>query len=274
MSFATFEREGWDRKAEGYGRMLGRITDRLTVALLDAAGGAAHGRVLDVGCGHGAATAAAAARGAVAVGVDVSPEMLRRARADHSGPAYLIGSAEALPLRFGTCAAVVGNFLVHHLADPHRAVREFRRVLSGDGRVALTAWDLPDNGRLVGVLLDAIAETGVGIPAGLPEAPSFFRFSADGALADLLRECGFTDVATERVAFEHAVAGTDEWWHGLLHGTVRMSALVTGQSVADQRRIRAAFDRIAAGHAQDGSLKIPVSVRLAAGRVPSRSASH
>ena len=137
-----------------------------------------------------------------------------------------------------TCAAVVGNFLVHHLTDPHRAVREFHRMLSGGGRVALTAWDLPGDDRLVGVLLDAIAEAGVGVPAGLPEAPSFFRFSADGALADLLRECGFTDVVTERIAFEHAVAGADEWWQVLLQGTVRMSALVTGQSVADQRRIR------------------------------------
>src|SRR4051794_6940720 len=266
MNFASFERQGWDRQAEGYGRLLGRITGRLTGPLLDAARRAPGRRVLDVGCGHGAATAAATVRGAVAVGVDVSAGMLRRARAGHPGPSYLVGSADAVPLRSGTCAAVVGNFLVHHLADPHRAVREFHRVLSAGGRVALTAWDLPDRGRLGGVLLDAIAEAGVAVPAGPPEAPSFYRFSPDGALADLLGKGGFTAVVTERIAFEHPVADTGEWWEGLLHGTVRMAALITAQSTADRRRIRTAFDRIAAGHARDGRLMIPVSVRLAAGR--------
>ena len=62
----------------------------------------------------------------------------------------------------------------------------------------------------------------------------------------------------------------DELWTGLLTGTVRASALVRDLSELDRARVRAHFDRLAEAYADRGGLAVPVSVRIAAGRLPTR----
>ena len=54
---------------------------------------------------------------------------------------------------------------------------------------------------------------------------------------------------------------------GLRGGTVRMRALVFDQPQQTLVRIRAAFDRLVGEYtAGDGSVELPVSVKVAAGR--------
>jgi SAM-dependent methyltransferase len=265
-TFGEFERAGWDERAIGYDRMLGRITARVVDPLLDAAAVAAGARVLDVACGPGDATAAAAARGASAVGVDVATAMVHLARRRHRGLPFLCAAAEALPFATGTFDTVIGGFLVHHLAEPVPVVREFARVLAPGGRLALTAWDRPERCRLVGVLVDAIAQVGAAPPADLPPGPPFFRFSTDAALAGLLTDGGFGAVEVHTVAFAHPIADAGALWTGLMRGTVRSSALVVRQPDGVQVAIRAAFDRLASRYADGPRLAIPVSVKVAVGR--------
>jgi SAM-dependent methyltransferase len=268
--FSEFERAGWDERAIGYDRMLGRVTARVVDHMLDAAqirpDVRPAARVLDVACGPGDATAAAAARGARAVGVDVATAMVHVARRRHPGLPFLLGAAEALPFAAGSFDAVLGGFMVHHLAEAVPVVREFARVLAPGGRVALTAWDAPERCALVGVLVEAIAEVGAQPPADLPAGPPFFQFSATDAFTALLTDGGFDDVEVHTIGFAHPVAGPDELWAGLIHGTVRSAALVVGQPHEVQRAIRAAFDRRAARYAEGPRLAVPVSVRLAVGR--------
>lgn len=257
--FAEFERAGWAGKAAGYDRLLGRVTARVVGDLLDAAHVGAGTRVLDVGCGAGDACAAAAARGALPTGVDLAPAMIALARERHPGLDLRVGSAEALPA--GGVDAVIGNFLVHHLAEPERVVRGFAEVLAPGGRLALTSWDQPARCRLVGVLLDAIAAVGAQPPPDLPPAPPFFRFADAGEFAALLTGAGFTGVSVTTVAFTHGISGADELWATLIEGTVRTAALVQGQRDRVRAAIRTEFDRRVAEHGQE----IPVSVTLAAG---------
>jgi hypothetical protein len=54
----------------------------------------------------------------------------------------------------------------------------------------------------------------------------------------------------------------------LLHGTVRISALIMGQPEETRRRIREAFDRLVGEYQSGVGLELPVSVKLAAGRKP------
>lgn len=266
-AFRRFEQAGWQDRAGGYGRLLARITDQLVDRLLDAAGVSAGVRLLDVACGHGYATARAVDRGAVATGADLSGAMLALARERYPSLDFRAAAAESMPFGPGSFDAVVGNFLLPHLADPAAAVAEFARVTAPGGRLALTTWDLPERARFVGVLVDAIAEVGPVAPGGLPDGPPFFRYADEGRLAALLRNAGYADVGVSTVAFEHRAASTDELWHGLLDGTVRTSALVRGQPPAVRERIRVTFDRLASGYASGGGLSLPVSVKLAAGRV-------
>ncbi len=62
------------------------------------------------------------------------------------------------------------------------------------------------------------------------------------------------------------MASPDLLWDGVLDGTVRTSALVKGQPIDVQRRIRATFDRLAAEYAVGDGLELPVSVKVATGR--------
>ncbi|GAA4451930.1 class I SAM-dependent methyltransferase [Phytohabitans houttuyneae] len=267
-AFGRFERAGWQEKAGGYQRLLARITDRVADHLLDAAEVTAGTRLLDVACGHGYATARAAERGASATGVDQSAAMLALARAHHPRLDFREAAAEELPFDGGTFAAVVGNFLLPHLADPDAVVAELARVTAPRGRLALTAWDLPQHARFVGVLVDALAEAGAVAPAGLPEGPPFFRYAERESLVALFESAGFGGVEVTTVAFEHRVDSADELWQSLMEGTVRMSAQVLGQPPEVRERIRAAFDARVARYARGSGLSLPVSAKLAAGRLP------
>lgn len=257
-AFNAFEAAGWERQVEGYEQFFVPITGRLAEPLLDGAQVRRGAVVLDVASGPGHIAAAAARRGASVTGVDVAEAMLARARAAHPEVVFLHGDAEALPFDDGSFDAVVAGFVLLHLGRPERAAAEFARVLRPGGRVALTMWDFPDRSRFIGVLLEAIAEAGAEPPADVPAGPPIFRFADEAELAGVLG--GFDDVTIETVEFPLRFGSRDVLWRGLLKGTVRLSALVLGQTPDVQKQIRAAFDRIVGG-----AEELPVSVKLATG---------
>ena len=136
------------------------------------------------------------------------------------------------------------------------------------GRLALSTWDMPARGRLVGVLADAVRQAGAPPPADLPPGPPLFRFADEAEFARLLTGAGLEQVEVRTVSYRHRVAGAGELWEGFLRGAVRIGAMVRGQSEPMQARIRAAFDHLVDEHAVDGGVELPVSVKLAAGRKP------
>jgi len=267
-AFNAFEAAGWERRAPAYDRFFGAITTRLVEPLLDAASVGPGARVLDVATGPGYVAAAAAERGASVVGVDLAPSMLDMARDLHPGLDFREADAQSLPFEDASFDAVLGNFVIVHLGRPEQAAAEFARVLRPGGKVALTTWDLPDRARVLGVLLDALGDTGAAPPADLPVGPNFFRFADDGEFDALLAEHGLDDRRVHTIAFTHRLPTAADLWDGLLGGTVRTSALILGQPDDVQRRIREAFDRRVTGFQRADGLDVPVSVKLAAGRKP------
>jgi ubiquinone/menaquinone biosynthesis C-methylase UbiE len=94
-------------------------------------------RVVDIGCGPGAAARAAAQRGATVVGVDPAPMMLRLAGAVTRGQPNITwsqGTAEALPLPDGSATVAWSLRTVHHWKDVTAGLAELRRVLAPAGR--------------------------------------------------------------------------------------------------------------------------------------------
>ena len=146
---------------------------------------------------------------------------------------------------------------------------EFARVLAPGGRVALTVWDVPDQARFLGVLVEAVAAAGASPPQDLPAGPPFFRFADDREFARLLSDQQLSDVHVKTVSFAHSEDSPDTLWQGLMGGTVRTSALVAGQTPEVQREIRDAFDRIVEQYRVGDRLELPVSVKLASARKPS-----
>ena len=98
-------------------------------------------RVGDLGCGTGVLSAALAPHVAAVHAVDASPAMLAAAGARLAGiPNVRVaeGQLEQLPLEDGTLDVAILSLVLHHVADPLRALREVHRVLRPAGRLLIT----------------------------------------------------------------------------------------------------------------------------------------
>ena len=94
-------------------------------------------RLLDVGCGPGAALEHAAARGAEVAGVDPSPAMADRASRRVPRAEIKVGSAEAIPFPDDRFDVVISISSFHHWADPDAGLTEILRVLAPGGRLLI-----------------------------------------------------------------------------------------------------------------------------------------
>ena len=101
--------------------------------------------VLDVGCGVGATPSYLAREiGCRVVGVDITPEMIERARArvEREGVAdrveLRVADARVLPFEDGLFDAVICESVIAFLEDRQRAVDEFVRVTRPGGTIGLT----------------------------------------------------------------------------------------------------------------------------------------
>lgn len=268
-AFDAYEAEGWGSKdVSAYDALAGRVTSRVAEQLLDAVAVREGTRLLDVASGPGYVAEAAVRRAAEVVGLDLSDAMLAFAAARVDGARFVRGDAMALPFADGSFDALTAAFVLLHLSTPERAAAEAARVLAPGGAAAFTVWDVPDRGRWLGVLLDAVAEAGAAPPADVPPGPPLFRFADDREFEALLMGGGLMDVAVEAIEFTLRIESTDELWNGLVDGTVRVGPLVRAQEDGVQREIRARFEALLDDHRVGGGYEVPVAVKLASGRKP------
>jgi ubiquinone/menaquinone biosynthesis C-methylase UbiE/DNA-binding transcriptional ArsR family regulator len=98
--------------------------------------------IVDVGCGTGSLTFELARFAEKAIGVDLSTEMLRRARElakekRARNVEFRMGDALKLPLKSQQVDAAFCVMVLHFLPEPQRAIQELCRVTRAGGRVIL-----------------------------------------------------------------------------------------------------------------------------------------
>jgi SAM-dependent methyltransferase len=159
--------------------------ERLTLRLAELAGVAPGERILDVACGSGA-TAVLLARelGCETVGVDLGARAIERAP-HHPRASFLVGDAEALPLRDASFDVALSECSLCTFPDKPRALAEMARVVRPGGRIAIAD---------VTADLDAL-------PAPLRSAAARVACVADarsaGEYGALLRDAGCEPFAIE-----------------------------------------------------------------------------
>ncbi len=107
------------------------------------------GPVADVGCGPGRITAHLRSLGVDAFGIDLSPAMIDRARRDHPGLRFAVGSMTDLSLADSSAAGLLAWFSLIHVPDDEvpAVLGQFHRVLRPGG-VLLLGFHVGDGRRL------------------------------------------------------------------------------------------------------------------------------
>jgi ubiquinone/menaquinone biosynthesis C-methylase UbiE len=116
-----------------------RLAERATAGLANADELLA----IDLACGPGTYTRPLAARVRKAIGADLTPAMVEKARAEAardgiSNIEFVCADIYALPFADGVAGIVSCGYAFHHMTDPARALAEMARVLQPGGRVAIT----------------------------------------------------------------------------------------------------------------------------------------
>ncbi len=171
-------------------------------------------RVLDVGAGTGRSLAEvrrAVGPGGLAVGVDFTEAMLRRAVG-----VRVLADALVLPFPDSVFDAVVSAFVLRDVADQRRMLEEMARVVKPEGRVAILEIGRPTwrPARAGFDLWFRGAVPRVAALLGQGESHRFLVRSVDylpdsRELIDMLRSVGFADVRQHELALgtTHVFAG-------------------------------------------------------------------
>jgi SAM-dependent methyltransferase len=249
---------------------LNRMTNAAFVEFLRVAPGS---RVLEVGSGLGilAADVAAAADGVDVVGVELSAAQLAAALRQSSGQAapaarvtFNQGDAHSLDFPDASFDLVYARYLLEHVADPERVLREMRRVTKPGGRVA-------------------VCENDVSLLRFDPPSPAFdrmweafTRFQAtlggDGLIGRrlyrLFRRAGFADIelSVQPEVHWHGSPGYVAWVHNIIGNLESARDGMLGAGVVSESDLNASVAELERLKADDTGSAIFVWNRAAATR--------
>lgn len=155
VEFKTRQRDAWKHFAP-----MEALTTLVAAHTVRFAGVRAGDRVLDVGTGTGVVALTARATGANVTGIDLTPELLARARenaaiATLEDITWKEGDVEALPFPDEAFDVVVSQFAHMFAPRPEVAIGEMVRVLRSGGRIAFSTWP-PD--QFVGRMFALVAK--------------------------------------------------------------------------------------------------------------------
>ncbi|MFO1143398.1 MAG: class I SAM-dependent methyltransferase [Amaricoccus sp.] len=225
---------------DSYEAYMGRWSRQVAARFLDRLGVAAGADWIEVGCGTGALTAAIVARAAPrsVLAVEPSEAFLAGARASVADPRVRFepGRAEALPAADAAADVAVSGLVLNFVADRPAALREMRRVLRPDGRLAFYVWDYPGGGlAFVDAFWKAAAELDPAA-AGLDEARRFGFCTRDALAADCV--AAGLDPEVVPLTIPTPFADFDDYWRPFTLGAGPAPGYCTTLDAGARTRLR------------------------------------
>jgi len=95
------------------------------------------GRLLDIGCGTGLFVEKYVKKGGTAVGIDISRNMIKKARVRCPGSLFTLGTGDGLPFCNDSFDAVSSLLVFTYLKDPQAMLDEAYRVLKPGGSISI-----------------------------------------------------------------------------------------------------------------------------------------
>ena len=249
-NFKAMQKQGWAHFAP-----LEMVTTPTAAKLVKFAGVRAGQKVLDVGCGTGVAAITAARAEATASGLDLTPALLERARANSEiaevAVEWLEGDAEQLPYGDAAFDVVLSQFGHIFAPRPSVALGEMLRVLKAGGTIAFSAWP-PEF--FVGRMFKLIGSYLPPPPPGVSPPPQWgvqdiVRERLGNAVRDIAFEYGMMRVPA--LSLPHFRAHTERTAGPL----VRLVETLSASDPAKLAVFRREYDALAAEYFDENTIK-------------------
>jgi SAM-dependent methyltransferase len=135
--------EEFSRQADGFARSPAMTAAATLDALVELAPAEDGARWLEVACGPGIVSRALAPRVGSVHGLDLTPSMVEKARAEAEAAGvenvdFSLGDATALELEDGAFDGAITRFSLHHIPVPGRVLAEMARVVRPGGWVVVS----------------------------------------------------------------------------------------------------------------------------------------
>jgi ubiquinone/menaquinone biosynthesis C-methylase UbiE len=166
--------------------------------------------------------------------------------------------AERLDLPDASVDGVLCRWGYMLMADVAAALRETRRVLRADGRVACAVFAGPEQNPWAALPARVLQRRGH-IPPPEAGAPGILALADRDRLRLLFSEAGFAAPAIEEVTFGFRFAGVDEYWE-FLNSAAGAIAMVLGRLDDDEReRIRSEIAEQLDAFGDSGQIELPAT---------------
>ena len=226
-------------------------------------------RVLDLGCGSGRLTVALARAGAAVTGLDTSRERLAQARrrAGESGVELELVEAnmdDPLPFDDRAFDAATSRLVLMAAADPAATLRELRRVVAPDGRIATVLWATLDRNPWFSAPRAAIAAV-LG-PDRAAFARVFGKLGDPAEAVDVHRAAGLRDVEATLLTEHVSAADAAEHWEWLARENGHFRRVAATLTEAERDAVLADIAGRLEPYGTAGSLRVPRTLVLVTAR--------
>ncbi|HEX2285729.1 MAG TPA: methyltransferase domain-containing protein [Mycobacterium sp.] len=204
-------------EGEGYERFMGRWSRRLAPLFVTFAGVVEGDRVLDVGSGTGALSAAAADAGARVTGVEPSAAYVRYAQqhVQAGRVQFETGDAMDLPYDDGVFDRTLSMLVLNFVPAPGIALDQMIRVTRPGGLVAAAVWDYGDGMQMLRAFWDEAVALD---PNAASRDERYMPLCPHGALTDLWRSRGLQNVEEQPLTVDTKFSSFDDYWQPFLSG--------------------------------------------------------